>query len=280
MKPIKILQIFVVLNLFILNNIFAQSIPEIKKTQPLSIGETVEIYSTILEESRVLNIYLPYGYSADSLKKYPVIYLLDGSMYEDFIHIAGLVQFASFPWINLIPESIVVGISNVDRKRDFTFHTEDKDLIKEFPTAGFSAAFIGFLENELQPFVENNYNTDTLNILIGQSIGGLLATEILFKKPDLFDNYIIVSPSMWWNNESLMKFKPKSYHTLKSIYIAVGKEDEIMVREAEELYDKIKLISSENTRIYFQYFPDQNHGDVLHLAVYDAFEMMSISKKE
>jgi predicted alpha/beta superfamily hydrolase len=280
MKPIVRFQIIVVLNLFFLNNVCAQNIPEIKNKYPLTIGEKVEIYSTILGETRILNIYLPYGYSADSSKNYPVIYLLDGSMYEDFIHISGLVQFASFPWINLIPESIVIGISNIDRTRDFTFSTEDKDLIKDFPTAGYSAPFIDFIEYELQPFVENNFNTDTLNTLIGQSIGGLLATEILFKNPDLFDNYIIVSPSMWWDNESLMKFTPKPYHTFKSIYIAVGKEDEIMVREAGELYDKIKLIDAQNTRVYFKYFDDQNHGDALHLAVYDAFETMSVSKNE
>ena len=280
MKLTRIRQIVIVLNLFILSNLQGQNIPEIDSKYPLTIGETVEIYSTILNEPRILNIYLPYGYDADSLKKYPVIYLLDGSMYEDFIHISGLVQFASFSWINLIPESIVVGISNVDRKRDFTFHTDIKDLKKEFPTTGLSAPFIDFIEKELQPLVDNNFNTDTLNTLIGQSLGGLLATEILFKKPDLFDNYIIVSPSIWWDDESLMKFTPKPYHTLKSIYIAVGKEDDIMVREARELYDKLKFISAENTRLYFKYFVGQNHGDALHLAVYDAFETMAVSKKE
>jgi len=280
MNPTRILQIIIVLNLFVLSNLRAQNIPEIDNKHPLTIGETIEIYSTILNEPRILNIYLPFGYEADSLKKYPVIYLLDGSINEDFIHISGLVQFASFPWIDMIPESIVVGISNVDRKRDFTFHTDIKELKKEFPTTGYSASFIDFIEKELQPFVDNNYNTDTLNTLIGQSLGGLLATEILFKKPDLFDNYIIVSPSMWWDDESLMKFTPKPYHTLKTIYIAVGKEDDIMVREARELYDKLKSISVENTRIYFKYFDDQNHGDVMHLAVYDAFEIMAISKKE
>ena len=77
---------------------------------PLNIGESVTINSKILDEDRTLNIYLPHGYSADSTKTYPVIYLLDGSIDEDFIHISGLVQFGSFSWINMIPETIVVGI--------------------------------------------------------------------------------------------------------------------------------------------------------------------------
>lgn len=280
MKQARILLINTFLSLFFFNHFQAQNLPKTEHIQPLVIGETVEIYSTVLNETRILNIYLPQGYSSDSLKKYPVIYLLDGSMDEDFIHIAGLVQFASFSWINLIPETIVVGISNVDRKRDFTFHTDNKDLKKEFPSTGYSAPFIEFIEKELQPFVENNYKTDTLKTLIGQSLGGLLATEILFKKPDLFDNYIIVSPSLWWDDESLMNYNPKPYHSLKSIYVAVGKEDEIMIREARELYDKIKLLNAENSRIYFKYLEEQNHGDALHLAVYNAFEMMSVSDQK
>ena len=79
------------------------------ESKPFSIGEILSFHSKELGEERTLNIYLPNAYHPDSLKKYPVIYLLDGSADEDFIHIAGLVQFGSFPWLNIIPESIVVG---------------------------------------------------------------------------------------------------------------------------------------------------------------------------
>ncbi|PCI10845.1 MAG: esterase [Flavobacteriaceae bacterium] len=256
------------------NSVFAQSIPVKKNTTPLTIGETVEIHSTILNEDRILNIYLPHGYSKDSVKEYPVIYLLDGTIDEDFIHIAGLVQFGSFSWINMLPETIVVGISNIDRKRDFTFHTDDKGYTKEFPTTGHSAPFIKFIENELQPFIKNNYTTNGTNTIIGQSLGGLLATEILFKKPDLFDNYIIVSPSLWWDNESLLEFTPVTYKTNKSIYVAVGKEGEIMEREAKALYEKLKPLNKKNAKVYYQFFEKQHHADALHLAVYDAFEKL------
>ena len=258
---------------FCFNSISAQ-IQTAKNTEPLTIGETVEIHSTILNEDRILNIYLPHGYSKDSVKEYPVIYLLDGTIDEDFIHIAGIVQFGSFSWINMIPETIVVGISNIDRKRDFTFHTDDKGYTKEFPTTGHSASFIDFIEKELQPFIKNNYNTNKTKTLIGQSLGGLLATEILFKKPDLFDNYIIVSPSLWWDNESLLEYTPATYQTQKSIYVAVGKEGEIMEREAKALYNKLKPLNKKNTKIYYQFFEKQNHADALHLAVYDAFEKL------
>ena len=92
-------------------------------SKPFVLGVIDELPSTILAEKRTLNIYLPEGYKNDDTTKYPVIYLLDGSADEDFIHIVGLVQFNSFEWINGVPKSIVVGIATVDRKRDFTFPT-------------------------------------------------------------------------------------------------------------------------------------------------------------
>lgn len=255
---------------------------EIKAEQrkPLIIGETIEFQSDILKEKRTINVYLPADYKPESLKKYAVIYVLDGSLDEDFIHIAGLVQFASFDWINLIPETIVIGISNVDRKRDFTFPTQNEQDKKAFPTTGQSENFIRFIERELQPFVNQNYKTNSINTLIGQSLGGLLATEILFKNPELFNNYIIVSPSLWWDDESLLKTETQYYSSKKTIYIAVGKEGDVMERTAKELYDKLELQKQKNTTLYYTYFEKQNHGDALHLAVYNALESIFRISKE
>lgn len=262
--------------LFILisNLTLAQNRTSPIQTSPLSIGEQLEFHSHILDQNRTLNIYLPHGYSKDSIKQYPVIYLLDGSMDEDFIHISGLVQFGSFSWINMIPETIVVGISNEDRKRDFTFPTQNKQDQQDFPTTGKSANFIHFLTKEVQPLIESTYKTNSTKTLIGQSLGGLLATEILFTNPDAFDNYIIVSPSLWWDDESLLQASPAPYSSNKSIFIAVGKEGEIMERDALELYEKLKMGKKENTQLYFEFFEEQTHGDTLHLAVYKAFEQI------
>lgn len=257
----------------------AQPTSTLTKT-PFTIGETITWQSSILGEERSLNVYLPHSYDRDSLKTYPVIYLLDGSADEDFIHIAGLVQFGSFSWINLIPESIVVGITNVDRKRDFTYPSKNKQDQKEFPTTGGSEVFIEYLEKEVQTLINKEFRTSESKMLIGQSLGGLLATEILFKKPDLFDHYLIISPSLWWDDESLLAIDPKPYSSSKSIYIGVGKEGEVMERLAKELFDKLEGIKAEKTVRFFQYFEKQDHGDVLHLAVYDAFEKLFQREKK
>ncbi|TNE53819.1 MAG: alpha/beta hydrolase [Bacteroidetes bacterium] len=258
----------------------AQQLPKQLDVKEFSIGKTLVIESEILKEERTLNIYLPASYIEDSTKNYPVIYLLDGSRDEDFIHVSGLVQFCSFSWINILPETIVVGIGNVDRQRDFTYPSRNKEDQKELPSSGKSADFIRFIQEELQTFVESNFRTQKRKTLIGQSLGGLLATEILFKNPNLFDNYLIVSPSLWWDNEALLKQVPREYQSKKSIYIAVGKEGPVMERTARELYDQLKLKKGQNTELFFEFLENKSHGDALHETVYHGFEKIFSESKE
>lgn len=271
--------IFVFVGLFCVVSNYGQSIPKKMSETDFSIGKTIQIQSKVLGEIRDLNIYLPVSYTQADAQNYPVIYLLDGSKDEDFIHIAGIVQFGSFSWINMLPESIVVGIGNVDRKRDFTYPSQFKLDQEEFPTSGKSALFIQFIENELQPFIDANFRTNSVKTIIGQSLGGLLATEILFKKADLFDNYIIVSPSLWWDEERLLSWQPTSSISNKSIYVAGGKEGAVMERTTKALYNKLRNSPLENTPIYYEFLENRTHGDALHNAVYNAFERFYKSSK-
>lgn len=237
--------------------------------KPLTIGEIRTIKSKILNEERILNIYLPLKF--DKTKSYPIIYLLDGSMNEDFIHVTGLVQF--FNQMYAMPETIVVGIANVDRKRDFTFHTDLKDLQKDYPTTGHSDKFISFLEKELKPYVESQFKT-TDTYIFGQSLGGLLATEILLKKPEMFNNYFIISPSLWWDNESLLKqanqLLTKIPDTKKFIYVSVGKgEHPVMVKDAEDFFDILKKSNKKNWTVEYKMMEGDNHATILHRSLYE-----------
>lgn len=254
-------------------------------TKPFVLGVIDEIQSKELNEKRVLNIYLPEGYNPKDTITYPVIYLLDGSADEDFIHIVGLVQFNSFEWVNRVPKSIVVGIATVDRRRDFTFPTTIESDKKTYPTTGHSDKFIAFIEKELQPYIQTKYKTTASKTIIGQSLGGLLATEILFKKPTLFNKYIIVSPSLWWNNGSLLnqddQLLKDSFNQQTDIYIGVGKEGltptvipRVMEVDANLLAEKIKNIKSKNINVYFDYLPEEDHATILHQAVSNAFRRL------
>jgi len=269
---------FLTLTFFCLisNLLLGQDSTTLKKEKPFVLGSIEEIHSNILSEKRTLNIYLPAGYNDTT--RYPVIYLLDGSADEDFIHIAGLVQFLNFPWVNILPNSILVGIANVDRRRDFTFPTTIEKDKKDFPTTGRSKEFINFIESELQPFIEKKYKTTASKTIIGQSLGGLLATEILFKKPTLFSSYLIVSPSLWWDNESLLLAKPEilkpNFTKPVSIFVAVGKEEKEMIADAKKLVSIIDAYHKKNIEINFEYLPNEDHGTILHNAVYKGFEKM------
>ena len=253
--------------------------------KPFVLGVIDEIQSSKLTEKRILNIYLPDGYDKNDAVKYPVIYLLDGSADEDFIHVVGLVQFNNFSWVNRVPKSIVVGIANVDRKRDFTCPTTIEADRKRYLTAGKSENFIAFIEQELQPFIEKKYKTTPSKTIIGQSLGGLLASEILLKKPALFNKYIIISPSLWWDNASLLKQSSKilqdTFKQGTDIYIGVGKEGlapsdtpHVMEVDANLLVERIKQTKSKNVKVYFDYLPQEDHATITHQAVFNAFRLL------
>ncbi|MBX2973679.1 MAG: alpha/beta hydrolase [Flavobacteriales bacterium] len=238
--------------------------------QPFALGVTETIRSNVLGEDRILHIALPQGYHPDSAARYPVIYLLDGGADEDFIHIAGVVQFAAFPWIGWLRPSIVVGIANVDRERDLTFPTTIAADKEKFPTSGGSMTFMHFIFEELFPFMAANYRTEWNYTLIGQSFGGLFAAEVLLKHPGLFHRYVIVSPSLWWDGGSLLKTPPGLGPD--QVYIAVGKEGSVMVRGAKKL---ARLARKDPTvEVRFSHLKDHDHANILHRAVLDAVRWM------
>lgn len=269
--------------------LFAQSdaIPKSKNSNNITLGVTDTINSSILLEKRPINIYIPEGYSSDSSIAYPVIYLLDGGINEDFIHISGLIRYLTTPWIDLLPKSIVVGIENVNRTRDFTFPTSNLNFVTKmgidtsvFRAHGESKNFAEFIEKELQPFMQTHYKINSSKTIIGESLGGLLATEVLIRKPELFDTYIIVSPSLWWGNELLLKeqsqlTKPSFRNKLK-IYIAASnkKENIIMFEDAQNLALKLRSFNKSNVQISFDYLENETHATILHQAVYNAFKML------
>ncbi|NNF01011.1 MAG: amidohydrolase family protein [Pyrinomonadaceae bacterium] len=256
---------------FAVNCTSGQSTAEID-TKPLYLGETLTVKSNAPGEQRRLNIYLPEEYSKNSDQKFPVIYLLDGTADQNFVHVAGLVQFASFSWVKYLPASVLVGIGNTDRSRDFTFPTHVEEEKKRFASNGGSANFIDYIEKELQPFIDSKYRTNGTKTIIGHSLGGLLAAEILLKRPELFDRFILISPSLWWDKQSLLKAEPMAVNKKTEVYVAVGNEDKVMVGSARSLNAMLQKRKNEGLRSHFKYFPDESHMSIVHAAVYDAFQ--------
>ncbi len=121
--------------------------------------------------------------------------------------------------------------------------------------------------------------------LIGQSLGGLLATEILMSKPELFDKYIIISPSLWWDNGSMLKrdalVLKDSFHRRTDVYIGVGKEGpapgqmpRVMEDDARALAERLKSGKCKTIKVHFDFLPDENHATVAHQAISNAFRIL------
>jgi predicted alpha/beta superfamily hydrolase len=241
----------------------------------LTFGTIAKISSKILGEERRINVLLPPGYEGSS-EKYPVFYLLDGSAHEDYFHAASLVDFMAT--YGVMPKTIVVGISNVDRKRDFTKPSKDEGDTKLAPTSGGAEKFVAFVEKELIPYVEANYRTDGKSTLFGQSLAGLLATQILLEKPGLFDNYIIVSPSLWWSRSELLAAAPellkKSSAPGRKVYLSVGKEHPQMVEEAHAFAKLLAACTWPGFAHRFDYLETENHATNGHISLYRGLELL------
>ena len=167
--------------------------------------------STILGEEREVIIYLPRNY--DSTKKYPVMYVLDGSSQ------AGQManKYKVLSAIGYIPETIIAGLPNTSekgRERDYTppFMRTDNDNIKS--PSGEGDKFLEFMEKELFPFMKKNYAVSSDCYIAGNSRGGLLVMYSLLSKPDLFQARFCFSSPFWRQNNILIS-KASDFFNLK-----------------------------------------------------------------
>ena len=189
---------------------------KIETPEKLNIGNKYTIKSTILNEERPILISLPKDYDTSNAE-YPVLYLTDGL--QNIWHVAGTIEVLTRT--GSVPPMIVVGIESTNRMRDFTLtHSENN------PGSGGGKKFLAFIEEELIPHIESNYRTNAYRLLEGHSLGGLFAVSSFLEKPDLFNSYIVMSPSLWWNGEELTKKAPTFFKTHtdldNSLFFGIG----------------------------------------------------------
>ncbi len=164
--------------------------------------ETITLESQVMQETRRINVYLPPGYAAADPMRYPVIYMPDGGLQEDFPHLANTID-AAIAAGEMRPV-ILVGIENTERRRDVTGPTEVESDRQIAPRVGGSALFRAFIADELIPHIDARYRTTGEAGIIGESAAGLFIVETFFLQPELFDTWIALSPSLWWNNHELV----------------------------------------------------------------------------
>lgn len=166
---------------------------------PITIGETREL--TYADgDSRQINVYLPDGYG-EATRRYPVLYVIDGGLSQDFLHVAGTAALNAI-WGRSLPV-IVVGIETKDRRAELIGSAGTAEQHKQYPTAGQSARFRAFLRERVKPLVEANYRTNGEDGVIGESLAGLFIVEAWLREPNLFDRYAAIDASLWWEDGAL-----------------------------------------------------------------------------
>lgn len=284
--------------IFCLMLITAATSAQTVQNNQIIIGKTDSINSKILGEKRRVWVYLPSRYGDVYTKQtYPVIYLLDGDGH--FASVAGMIQqLTEVNGNTVLPEMIIVAILNTDRTRDLTptnSMVDPNGSKQEFlRSSGGGEKFINFMQKELMPHIDSAYRTAPYKILIGHSFGGLTAVNVLVNHPDMFNAYIAIDPSMWWDGKKLLnqtrevlaqqKFKGKSFFlgiantmpdgmdTLQVRRDTTGTTGHI--RSILELKDILQSNTGNDLKWAYRYYNNDNHGSVPLIAEYDGLHFL------
>jgi predicted alpha/beta superfamily hydrolase len=297
-------QVFIQLTIFFLLSIAAIAIAvQVIKHNLLIWGRTNRIHSKILNTTRRVRVVLPAGYnkSARVKQQYPVIYLFDGDALCKRV-IAVLKQLKEETTDGIYPEMIIVAVSNRDRASDLTPTNSligpEGNRLDMLKNSGGSEKFIAFIERELMPYIESAYPTSRYKMLMGYSLGGLTVMNILINQTKMFDAYIAIDPSMWWDNRKVLEkaqeqFKNKNFAGT-SLFLGIANtmpadmdieqaKDDITgptnhIRSILELIAILESNPDNGLNWQHKYYPDKDHDSVTLPGIYDALRFLFDNK--
>ncbi|WP_375771019.1 alpha/beta hydrolase-fold protein [Archangium gephyra] len=236
-------------------------------TEPVPPHQSFTLESKTLKETRRINVYTPPGYDAAKSTRYPVLYMPDGGLQEDFPHVATTVDTAIRA--GEMRPLIVVGIENTERRRDMTGPTQVEGDRKIAPRVGGSAAFRGFIRDELMPQVRRRYRVTKETAIIGESLAGLFIVETFFLQPKLFDTYIALSPSLWWNGAELVRKAGERIEALPNLHNALylsSADEEDIVNAVTRLAETLRTKAPAGLKWQYEPRPDLRHDNIYRTA--------------
>lgn len=242
---------------------------------PIVIGQSYALPSATYGGTREINVWLPPGYE-QSGQTYPVLYLLDGGQAQDFHHISGIAQLGTI--VGTTRDVIVVGVTSVDRRNELALPTDNPELIARYPTQGQSARFRQFLNDEVLPFVESRYRTNGETALMGESLAGLFVVETFLKEPRMFDAYVAVSPSLWWDGGRLARqagahLRDHS-NDPRTLILTLGDEGGEMQVAMDVLVGNLRDFAMPGVTWTYEPRPAESHATIYHGAALDAFRRL------
>jgi len=238
------------------------------QAHPVVIGTKFQIESQVLAETRTYWIHTPFKYKSGK-DAYPVLILQDPE--SEFTLATAAVDMLSEN--GRIPPMIVVGIKNTNRTRDMTPSRPAKAF---GGSAGGADKFLAFIADELLPTVDRTYRTRPYRVLVGHSLGGLFAVYALMNRPDVFQGYIAISPSLWWDDQALVKASPPFFAAHKDLradlYLSMGSEGQEMLGGAWKLSAVLEESKIPDLRWQFKRSPDEDHGTIPYLSIYEGLQ--------
>jgi predicted alpha/beta superfamily hydrolase len=269
-KNIRIVWLFLLLGMLRHSEAQAQAA---SAAAPLVIGQTFTMQSKVLGETRRLNVYLPAGYAESATQRLPVLYMPDGGLGEDFLHVAGLLQILVAD--GSMRPFLLVGIENTARRRDLTGPTTSAADLKIAPRVGGSAAFRQFIRQELMPEIQRRYRTTAETAIVGESLAGLFVVETLLLEPALFDTYLAFDPSLWWNNGQLASRAPALLQSYKGsprrAYLATSSQGDTTA--TRQLAATLNREAARGLGGHYRAMPEETHQTVYHPAALWAFRL-------
>ncbi|NHZ32703.1 alpha/beta hydrolase [Massilia rubra] len=230
---------------------------------PTLQSHTFLLTSTVLSEMRRINVFAPAGHGGMEGAPLPVLYMPDGGQAEDFPHVAQTVQ--TLVAAGRMPPVLLVGIENTERRRDLTGPTTVENDKKIAVRVGGSAAFRQFIRSELMPYIASHYRVTADKGIVGESLAGLFIVETLLVEPDLFDRYVAISPSLWWNDEALVRTADASVKALparhKKIFLTSADEDNIVPGTAR-LAASLLAHAPAGVSLSFRPMPKERHDTI------------------
>ena len=257
----------------------------------VSIGVRDSIWSPTLKESRRFLVYTPPSYNDTTFlpRRYPVLYLLDGDAH--FHSVTGLIQILG-TGVNgtfVVPEMIVVAISNTNRSRDMTPTKVDRDPqgrpAPQLASSGGMASFLGFIKSELIPKIEQTYRTAPYRVFVGHSFGGITTINALYTMPETFNAYVAIDPSLWWDNRLLLKQAREKFSKpgLAGRALFVSQANTIQPGDTTmnvhfnsivQFNGILESFNASGVRYAYKYYPNDSHGSVPMISEYDALRFI------
>lgn len=271
-----------------------------QSSNAITIGNADSIYSNILHEKRKVWVSMPDTTSPDGIfypQRYPVVYLLDGDE-NHFAQVALMLRQFGGGGGNLgFPQMILVGIPNTDRTRDLSpTHVASSPALDSYSAehSGGGENFLSFIEKELMPHIDSTYSTAPYRVLVGHSLGGLMAVYSMINHSKLFNAYLAIDPSMWWDNQAILKqfisALPGNNFEGKSLFIAIANTmqqgmdtaqvqhdtafNSLHIRSILQLAHTIKAGTQSNLQFGYKYYGDYGHDGVELLGEYDGLQAL------